>query len=110
MLKAIFATIIIGIASNAGAAQLTITEKLADIVNSKETIRQAIESQGVEVGSGVPLSQYSNKISQITCDIGGFVGTMCSTLGSVNPAGGVFSSVPPFDNITTCRLRLRQKA
>ena len=65
MLKAIFATIIIGIASGAGAVQLTIAEKLEDIMNSKESIRQAIEAHGVQVPSDTPLSQYSAKIGQI---------------------------------------------
>jgi len=104
MFKAIFAITIIGIASGAGAAQLTIAEKLEDIMNSKEAIRQAIEAQGVEVPSNTPLSQYSNKIGQITCDADGFfIGVACSTLGAVDPAGGTFSAVDPFDSVLTCR-------
>jgi len=66
MPKTIFAVIAIGIALNATAAQLTIAEKLSDIMNSKEQIRQAIESQGVQMPTTVPLSQYSSKIGQIT--------------------------------------------
>jgi len=64
MLKTIFAIIIIGITSNAGAAQLTIAEKLEDIMNSKEQIRRAIEERGVSVPSNTPLSQYASKIRQ----------------------------------------------
>jgi len=109
MLETIFAIIAIGLASPAGAAQLTIAEKLADIVNSKELIRQAIESQGVEVPSDTPLSQYGIKIGQITRDAGGFAATMCASLGSVNPAGGTFFSVHPFDVITTCRYTAPNK-
>ena len=111
MLKAIFATIIIGIASGAGAVQLTIAEKLEDIMNSKESIRQAIEAHGVQVPSDTPLSQYSAKIGLITSDAGVFSGaTWCATLGSVNPAGGTFYSVHPFDSVMTCRYTAPAKS
>jgi len=109
-LGALFSIIIISIASGAGAAGLTIAEKLEDIINSKEQIRQAIETQGVEVGSGVPLSQYGAKIGEITCDVGGFANTICATLGPVNPAGGTFHSVHPFDSVMTCRYTAPAKS
>jgi len=74
MLKTIFAIMAVGFASNAGAAQLTIAEKLADIMASKEQIRQAIETKGVSVPSNTPLSQYGAKIGQISaCHATGFV-------------------------------------
>ena len=55
----------IGFTPIAGAAELTIAEKLSDIMDSKEQIRQAIESYGVSIPSNTPLSQYSVKIGLI---------------------------------------------
>jgi len=55
-----------GMTSANAAAPLSIAEKLSDIMNSKEQIRQAIESHGVQVPVNTPLSQYSYKISQIS--------------------------------------------
>ena len=81
MLEAISATIIIGLAFGAGAAELTVAEKLEDIMNSKEQIRRSIEARGISIPSNTPLSQYSAKIDQIACDAGGFAATMCATLG-----------------------------
>jgi len=98
MLKTIFAITIIGMASNADAAQLTIAEKLEDIRVSKEQIRQAIESQGVEVPVNVPLSQYEARIRQIAA-IGGFIGSsvnFCSSIISSSTAlsiNSIFNSI-----------------
>ena len=43
----------------------TTEDKLRAALASKEGIRQAIESRGVECGADVPLSAYSEKIRQI---------------------------------------------
>jgi len=97
MLKTIFAITIIGIASSAGAVQLTIAEKLEDIRVSKELIRQAIESQGVQVSSSVPLSQYGAKIRQIAATR--FIGSSVDfCLGTITPSttlsiNSIFSSI-----------------
>jgi len=80
MPKTIFAIIAIGLASPAGAAQLTVAEKLSDIMNSKEQIRQAIESRGVSVPSNTPLSQYAAKIGRISCPVSSAIGpSSCSS-------------------------------
>jgi len=84
-------------ASGAGAAELTIAEKLQDIMNSKEQIRQAIESQGVSVPSNTPLSQYASKIGSITCDAGGPSSSSDFCAGTINSStplsiNSIFSS------------------
>ena len=43
----------------------TTEDKLRALLTSKENIRKAIESKGVECGTDVPLSHYCNKIQQI---------------------------------------------
>jgi len=57
--------LVIGMPLANAAASMSIAEKLSDIMNSKEQIRQAIESQGVQVQADIPLSQYGAKIRQI---------------------------------------------
>jgi len=97
MLRVIFAMVAVGLVLPAGAVQLTIAEKLEDIRNSKELIRQAIESQGVQVSSSVPLSQYGAKIRQIAATrfIGSSVDFCRDTMSSSTPLSinSIFSGI-----------------
>ena len=43
----------------------TTEDKLRAALGSKEGIRKAIESKGVECGADVPLSAYPSRINQI---------------------------------------------
>ena len=43
----------------------TTEDKLRAALTSKEGIRQAIESKGVECGTDVPFSAYRSKIEQL---------------------------------------------
>lgn len=43
----------------------TTADKLQAALNSKEEIRLAIQSKGVECGIGVPLAEYPSKVRSI---------------------------------------------
>jgi hypothetical protein len=57
------------------AANLTLEEKLQDLLDTKEAIRQAMIANGADVPENTPFSQYPNKIAGIMCL---FDGTNCS--------------------------------
>jgi hypothetical protein len=57
------------------AANLTLEEKLQDLLDTKEAIRQAMIANGAEIPDNTPFSQYPNKIAGIICL---FNGTNCS--------------------------------
>lgn len=57
----------------------TTSDKLSAVLNSKENIRAAIESQGVPCGKDVPLSLYPEKILSI--ESGGSGNVMSGAVG-----------------------------
>jgi len=79
IILATIACLTIGVPLANAAAQLSIAEKLSDILNSKEQVRQAIESHGVQVPTDTPLSQYPVKIRKIYKVIHANLTDICST-------------------------------
>ena len=61
----------------------TTSDKLHALVTSKEGIRLAIESQGVDCGTDVPFSEYAQKILSISGGSGGVA------QGAVGLGGGI---------------------
>jgi hypothetical protein len=95
------------------AEQLTIAEKLQDLLKTKEDIRQAIISNGEDLPDTVPFSQYGARIATLSSNwvcpsgetphpLGFFDGTNCSFVNYsyVKDASGsmTFSMITNGDN------------
>jgi alkaline phosphatase len=90
---------------SARAAEMSIEDQLQDILDSKEMIRQSINSKGVTVSKSIPFSQYASRIGGITQSFSGSdvppgAGSVILMIGDgmginhVNCVGGFLSTQP----------------
>ena len=81
----------------------TTEDKLRMAFDSKEDIRNAIETKGVECGTDVPLSHYGDKIRSIKTGGGGI------THGPVSPGNVSFGKAIYFAGVGTFVEEVRQE-